>query len=77
MAAPLIERRIRWAGILIAAGLIIQLITFLWIGPLAFMAFLMISCPLIVIGVVIYLYSLVTTQPAAPKIGTESQSSDV
>ncbi len=36
MAAPLIERRIRWAGILIAAGLIIQLITFLWVGPLAF-----------------------------------------
>ena len=61
MAAPLIERRIRWAGILIAAGLIIQLITFIWIHPLAFMAFILISCPLVAIGILIYLYSLVAT----------------
>lgn len=58
MVAPLIERRIRWAGFLIAAGLIIQLITYIWIHPLAFMAFILISCPLVAIGILIYLYSL-------------------
>ncbi len=62
MAAPLIESRIRWAGILIAAGLVIQLITFIWVHPLAFMAFILMSCPLVAIGILIYLYSLVATQ---------------
>jgi hypothetical protein len=31
-----------------------------WSHPLAFMAFLMIGCPLILAGVLIYLVSLVT-----------------
>ena len=45
--APLIERRLRWAGFLIAAGLIVQLTTFIWIHPLAFIAFAVIACPLV------------------------------
>lgn len=77
MAAPLIERRIRWAGILIAAGLIIQLISFIWVHPLAFMAFILISCPLVAIGILTYLYSLVTTQPSAPDAGKETQLNNV
>jgi len=77
MAASLIERRIRWAGILIAAGLIIQLVTFPRVGSLAFMAFLMISCPLMAIGILLYLYSLVTTQSPATEGQNVSASSDV
>jgi hypothetical protein len=60
MATAGIERRIRCAGILIAAGLITQLITLIWVHPLAFMAFLLISCPLVAIGIVVYLYSLIS-----------------
>lgn len=77
MAVPLIERRIRWSGILIAVGLIIQLMTYLWIHPLAFMAFILISCPLVAIGILIYLYSLLTAQPSAPNVENETQSNSV
>lgn len=77
MTAPRIEGRIRLSGILIAAGLILQLITYLWIHPLAFMAFILISCPLIAIGILIYLYSLVTAQPSVPDVENETQSNGV
>ncbi len=74
MPAPTIERRIRWSGILIAVGLITQLITLIWVHPLAFMAFLMISCPLMAIGILLYLYSLVTTPSSA--VDRRSNSTD-
>ena len=56
--SPAIEKRIRWAGLLVVAGLAIQVATLLWLHPLAFMAFLAIGCPLSVAGVLLYLYSL-------------------
>ncbi|HKQ85708.1 MAG TPA: hypothetical protein VJS43_02950 [Candidatus Acidoferrales bacterium] len=57
---PLIERRIRWAGLLIVCGLVIQMITLIFVHPLAFMAFLLISCPLVAIGILLFLYSIVS-----------------
>jgi hypothetical protein len=55
-----IERRIRWAGILICLGLAIQLLTLSGgTRPLSFMAFLLVGCPLTLSGVLLYLYSLV------------------
>jgi hypothetical protein len=56
---PPIERRIKWAGMLIALGLIVQVATFGWIHPLAFVVFLVLGCPLVGVGVLLYLYSLV------------------
>jgi hypothetical protein len=56
---PPIERRIRWSGLFIATGLIVQLLTLLWTHPLAFVAFLAIGCPLVGTGVLLYLYSIV------------------
>jgi hypothetical protein len=62
---PLIERRLRWAGLLIAVGLIVQLLTFIWVHPLAFIAFGVAGCPLVAAGVLLFLYSLVShTGPA-------------
>ncbi|HEY6764585.1 MAG TPA: hypothetical protein VI386_07430 [Candidatus Sulfotelmatobacter sp.] len=61
--APLIERRLRWAGFLIAAGLIVQLTTFIWIHPLAFIAFAVIGCPLTAAGILLFLYSLASREP--------------
>ncbi|HEV2176168.1 MAG TPA: hypothetical protein VGW33_03050 [Terriglobia bacterium] len=66
MPRPRIERRIRWAGVLIGAGLIVQLITFFFIHPLAFITFLGIGCPLVAAGIVIYLYSLLENTPSPP-----------
>lgn len=77
MATPIIERRIRYAGILIAAGLIIQLITFIWIHPLAFMAFLMICCPLVAIGIIVYLFSLVADQAPSASGETKDPSNNL
>jgi hypothetical protein len=65
-AAPLkIEKRVRLAALLICAGLLVQLITLVRIHPLAFMAFILISCPLVLAGVLLYLYSIVSHQPPA------------
>jgi len=64
MPGNFIERRIRWSGILVSAGLIIQMLTLLWTHPLAFVAFLMIGCPLVAAGILLYLYSLVAHDQA-------------
>ena len=58
-----IEKHIRWAGILVCAGLAIQLMTLNATHLLAFMAFLLIGCPLMGAGVLLYLYSLVAKGP--------------
>jgi len=52
------SKRIRWAGLLICLGLAIQLVTLLWIHPLAFMTFLIIGCPLTTAGILLCLFSL-------------------
>ena len=57
---PAIEKRIKWAGVLIAAGLMVQLLCLLWIHPLAFVTFLMLGCPLVGAGILLYLLSLVS-----------------
>jgi len=61
-----IEKRIRWAGLLICLGLAIQLLCLVRIHPLLFMAFLSVGCPLMLAGVLLYLYSLV------PRSGSET-----
>lgn len=59
METSVIERRIRWASWLIGAGLLVQLGSLLVVHPLAFVVFLMVGCPLIVAGIVLYLLSLI------------------
>ena len=54
-----VERRIKWASFLIGAGLLVQLASLLVVHPLAFMGFLMIGCPLVLAGIVLYLLSLI------------------
>ncbi len=62
MATISIERRIRWSGMLIVLGLLLQMLTLLWTHPLAFMCFLMIGCPLVAAGMLLFLYFLVSHQ---------------
>jgi len=59
MSDQTIEKRIRWAGLLVCLGVAVQLVTLMWVHPLAFMTFLAVGCPLTVAGVLLYLYSLV------------------
>jgi|HubBroStandDraft_6_1064221.scaffolds.fasta_scaffold4477347_1 hypothetical protein len=65
MEKPLVESRIKWASLLIGAGLLIQLGTLFRVHPLAFVAFVVIGCPLIGAGVLLYLCSLVSVKQKA------------
>jgi hypothetical protein len=56
--APVVERRISWASLLVGAGLLVQLASLLVVHPLAFVAFLMVGCPLMAAGIALYLFSL-------------------
>ncbi len=60
MVTPQIEVRIRRAGTLTSIGLVLQLITLFSMRPLSFMAFLLVACPLVGVGILLYLYTLVT-----------------
>jgi hypothetical protein len=62
MTSSSIELRIRWSGMLIVLGLFIQILTLLWTHPLAFVAFLLVGCPLVGAGILLFLYSLVSHQ---------------
>ena len=61
-----VERRIRWASLLVGAGLLTQLATFSVVHPVAFIVFLLVGCPLLVAGILLYLLSLL---PQAGKPG--------
>jgi hypothetical protein len=56
---PRIERGILLAGLLVLAGLMVQVLTLLWNHPLAFLAFLGVGVPLTAAGVLLYLYGVV------------------
>ena len=56
-----IERRLRLSGLLIIAGLAIQLGTLFWNHPLTFLAFIVLGTPLVALGIVVYLVSVVST----------------
>jgi hypothetical protein len=61
MTATLLERRIRWAGRLIAIGLLLQMLTLPLTHPLAFVGFLFLGCPLVAAGMLFFLYSLISS----------------
>jgi hypothetical protein len=60
MTATVLERRIRWSGLLIAVGLLLQLLTLPLTHPLAFVGFALLGCPLVAAGMLFFLYSLVS-----------------
>jgi hypothetical protein len=59
----MVESRIRWAATLVCLGLLVMLVTLIRIHPLAFVAFAVIGCPLVLAGILLFLYSIVSHQP--------------
>ena len=57
-----IEKRIRIAGILLIAGLLVELVTLRWSHPTAFLFFLLLGGTMMALGIVIYLFSLVSAE---------------
>lgn len=66
-SAPMLERRLRLAGILVIVGLLIEGICLLWAGPLAFIFLVAVGGFLCLAGIVVYLYSLVSAGEATPQ----------
>ena len=58
--AALMERRLRVSGVLIVLGLLVEALSLIRIHPLAFLAFMFVGGGLLVAGIAIYLYSLVS-----------------
>jgi hypothetical protein len=54
-----VEKRLWLPGLMIVVGLIVQFAASLFIHPLAFVAFLLMACPLVASGVLLYLYTLI------------------
>jgi len=55
------EKRIRFAGICLAVGLLTEALCLLWATPIAFVVFVAVGGLLIFIGLAVYLYSVVST----------------
>lgn len=55
-----ILRSLKWSGLLVSAGLCVQLLCLLRIHPFSFIAFLGVGCPLVGAGVAIYLFRLLS-----------------
>jgi hypothetical protein len=55
-----IETRLRIAGLIVALGLLIQLLSMLPVHPLAFIVFVSLGVPVMAAGVIFFLLSLVS-----------------
>jgi len=53
-----IETRLKRAGLIVALGLLIQLLSLLPIHPLAFIAFVSVGVPIMAIGVILFLLAI-------------------
>jgi hypothetical protein len=54
------ERRLRISGTLIVLGLLVEALSLVRIHPLAFLGFMFVGGGFLILGITIYLYSLVS-----------------
>lgn len=62
-----IEKRLRSAGILLIAGLLVEALCLLWVRPLAFILLVVVGGLLCAAGIAVYLYSLASASEATPE----------
>ncbi len=60
MVQNFIEPRLRIAGVLVLVGLLVEAMTLWWSHPVAFLVFLFIGFPIALLGVLLFLYSLLS-----------------
>jgi hypothetical protein len=58
--AESLYKRLQLSGALVAAGLIVEVVTLYWGHPLAFLAFILLGGTLVAAGMLLYLYSIVS-----------------
>jgi hypothetical protein len=64
MSTSRTEKRMRFAGICLAIGLLIEALCLLWATPIAFIVFVALGGLLMLIGLVVYLYATVSAPVA-------------
>jgi hypothetical protein len=65
MTATRLSRRLKLSGILVSVGLAVEAVTMAWSHPTAFLAFLLLGGTLVGLGVLMYLYSIVSSDSRA------------
>jgi hypothetical protein len=60
MTTEKLHQRLKISGILIAAGLVLEVATLYWSHPLTFVAFILLGGSLVGAGILLYLYALVS-----------------
>lgn len=61
--APHVRRNLGRAGILIVLGLLVEALTLFWSHPTAFLFFAGIGVGLVLLGIVLYLWTVLRAQP--------------
>jgi hypothetical protein len=61
LSANPIEKRLQIAGVFLITGLLVEVLCLFWALPITFVIFAMVGGLLTFIGLVIFLYSLVST----------------
>jgi hypothetical protein len=61
----LVQRKLRLAGALLVLGLLAEIVSLVWEKPLAFILFVGVGGTLTLIGLILYLYSLVNPDSAS------------
>jgi len=59
-ASPRLTRRLQLSGLLVGLGLAVEALTMAWSHPTAFLAFLLVGGTLVGLGVLVYLYAIVS-----------------
>jgi len=60
LSARLLERRLQVSGILLILGLLVEALCLFWTRPLAFVIFLGVGGLLLAVGILLFLFSLVS-----------------
>jgi len=55
-----LRSRLRVAGFLVVAGLAVEIASFFWVHPIAFMGFLVVGCGFLGLGIVVFLWTLLS-----------------
>ncbi len=67
-----ISKKLRTAGILIIAGLVVEILSLVWNHPLSFVAFIGIGGLLLAAGILLYLWALVSPGSRSGEGGAKS-----
>jgi hypothetical protein len=56
------NKRVRAAGVLVVSGLLVEALSLHWAYPAAFLVFALIGFPVVLMGILLFLYSLLSVR---------------